>query len=61
MADLTAKELMAIEDELNCEQLLVKKFKNYANMTQDPQIKAKCEQVAAQHQQHYNTLMGHLN
>ena len=30
MANLTAKELSALEDQLNCEQMLIKKFKAYA-------------------------------
>ncbi len=60
MAQLTEKELTALEDQLNCEQLLVKKYKSYANMTADPQIKTTCEQLAAKHKTHYDTLMGHL-
>jgi pyrimidine operon attenuation protein/uracil phosphoribosyltransferase len=60
MANLTSEELHALEDQLNAEQLLIKKFKTYASMTSDPQIKTTCEQVAAQHKVHYDTLMGHL-
>ena len=55
MANLTAKELSAIE-----EQMLIKKYKAYAQVATDPQIKSTCEQLANQHKQHYNTLMGHL-
>ncbi|MDR1629098.1 MAG: spore coat protein [Oscillospiraceae bacterium] len=61
MPQLTAKELSAIEDQLNCEQLLVKKYKNYAQMTQDAQIRNTCEQFAAKHKSHYDILMGHLS
>ena len=39
MANLTNKELMAIEDQLNSEQLLIKKYKAYATMCSDPQIR----------------------
>ena len=60
MANLTAKELSAIQDQLNCEQMLIKKYKAYAQVATDPQIKSTCEQLANQHKQHYNTLMGHL-
>ncbi len=60
MANLTSKELSAIEDQLNCEQMLIKKYKAYAQAVSDPQIKTTCEQIAAQHKQHYDTLMGHL-
>ncbi len=61
MANLTSKELSAIEDQLNCEQMLIKKFKAYAQIATDPQIKTTCEQIASQHRQHFDTLMGHLN
>lgn len=61
MANLTAKELSAIEDQLNMEQLLVKKYKTFAGMTMDAQLKTKCEQIAGKHQEHFNCLMGHLN
>ncbi len=61
MANLTSKELSAIEDQLNCEQMLIKKFKAYAQIATDPQVKTTCEQIASQHRQHFDTLMGHLN
>lgn len=60
MANLTAKELSALEDQLNIEQMLIKKYRAYATMTQDSQIRTACEQIASQHKQHYDTLMGHL-
>lgn len=60
MANITAKELTAIEDQLGVEQTLVKKYKLYAQAATDPQIKIKCEQVAARHQDHFNKLMGYL-
>lgn len=58
---LTAKELSAIEDQLNFEQILVKKYKLYAGTCTDQQLKTKCEQIAAQHQNHYSTLLQQLN
>ncbi len=61
MANLTTEELKAIEDQLNQEQILIKKFRSYASMTSDPQIKTTCEQVAAQHKCHYDILMGHIS
>ena len=60
MPNLTQKELSALEDVLNQEQLLIKKFRNYAAQTQDTQIRATAEQMAGQHKQHYDTLMGYL-
>ena len=60
MASLTSKELSAIEDQLNCEQMLIKKFKAYAQVATDPQVKNTCEQIANQHKQHFDMLIGHL-
>ncbi len=60
MANLTSKELSALEDQLNYEQMLIKKFKAYSQAATDPQIKNSCEQIASQHKQHFDNLMGHL-
>ena len=41
MPNLTSKELSAIEDQLNMEQLLIKKFQTVAQLTSDPLIRTK--------------------
>lgn len=61
MAELTSKELSAIEDQLNAEQILIKKYTMYSQATCDPQIKTKCEQIAAKHQNHFDRLINKLN
>lgn len=61
MANLTSKELSAIEDQLNHEQIMVKKFKMYSQACTDPQLKQKCEQISAAHQAHFNKLLSQLN
>ena len=61
MANLTAKELSAIQDHLAVEENIIRKYRMYAGTTQDSAIKQKCEEIANRHQQHFNTLMGHLN
>lgn len=61
MANLTSKELSALEDQLNCEQNLIKKFKFYSQNATDPKIKTMCDDMAAKHKKHFDTLMGHLN
>lgn len=61
MANLTAKELTAIEDQLGFEENLVKKFQAMAQATSDQQLKNKFNQIASLHQQHYSRLLGHLN
>lgn len=60
MPNLTAEELHALEDELNYEQTLVKKYRHYAQTAQDQQIKTTCNQIADQHKQHFDSLMGFL-
>ena len=47
--NLTTKELTAVEEQLGQEQILIQKFKMYAQMTQHQQLKACCEQIAAKH------------
>jgi rubrerythrin len=61
MSTLTSKELTAIGDQLGVEENMIKKYKMYAQSSQDAQIKQKCEEIACKHQNHYNTLMGHLS
>ena len=60
MANLTEKELSALEDHLGMEQALFKKYKGYAGIAQDPKIRELCTQLAQKHKQHFDTLMGHL-
>ena len=61
MANLTSKELTAIEDQLGIEQNLIKKYNMYAQTSTDVALKTKCEQIATKHQGHFNTLMNHLS
>ena len=60
MAALSAKELSALEDQLKLEENLSKKYKMYAFHCTDSQLKSKCEQMSAIHQNHYNTLVNLL-
>ena len=50
MADLTTRELGSLTDQLTREQVLVKKYKMYGAQCCDPQLRMKCQQVAARHQ-----------
>lgn len=61
MANLTSKELSALDDQLSLEQVLVKKYRTYASQCTDPQLRTKCEQVAARHMDHFNRLLSHLS
>ena len=58
---LTAKELSAIEEQLNAEKLLITKNKAYAQLCDDPEPRKKCEQMAAKHEDHYQTLLSLLD
>ena len=61
MANLTSKELTSLQEQLGSEQVLIKKFKAYANACSDQELKAKCEEVAAKHEEHYCRLLNQLN
>ena len=58
---LTAKELFAIEEQLKAEKLLITKNKAYAQLCDDPELRKKCEQMAAKHEDHYQTLLSLLD
>ena len=61
IAQLTSKELSALEDALNAERLLIKKYKTYALLSTDPQIKTQHEQTAGRNQNHFDRLLSFLN
>ena len=58
---LTAKELSAIEEQLKAEKLLITKNKAYAQLCDGPELRKKCEQMAAKHEEHYQTLLSLLD
>lgn len=60
MPALTTKELTALEEQLNSEQVLIKKYNTMAGQCTDPAIKSKLESIAVKHQQHYNKLVNYL-
>ena len=60
MANLTSKELTALEDQLGSEQNLVKKYQAMACLCDDENIRRDLESMAKKHQQHVNTLITFL-
>ncbi len=58
---LTSKELSYIEDQMNLEQLMVKKYKTLESMASDETVRMQIKNAADRHMQHFNKLMGHLN
>ena len=60
MAQITEKELGIIKDRLGDEENLVAKYRLYASMTQDSEMKSNFEQIAQMHQRHYDELFSNL-
>ena len=60
MSEMSEKELSAVNDLLNEEQLLVKKFKMLASHTEDGEIRSKFEEISGKHQKHFDMLYKQL-
>ena len=60
MANLTAKELTALEDQIGYEGTLVKKYEAMASLCSDAKIKQDFTDFANKHRAHYNTLVSFL-
>ena len=54
-------ELSVIQDLLNEEELLVKKFTMLANHSQDETVKQQMLDIAQKHQGHFNGIYSYLN
>ena len=59
-ANLTSKELTALEDQIGCEATLVKKYEALACLCNDENIRQDFHRFAQQHRAHYNTLVTFL-
>jgi spore coat protein CotF len=53
---LTQKERMLLEDQKSHEELCIKKYQDYANKTEDAQLKQLFNDYAAQEQSHLNSI-----
>lgn len=53
---LTQRERTLLEDQKKHEEICIQKYSNYAQQTNDPQLKQLFNQYASQEQQHYNTI-----
>ena len=60
MANLTSKELTALEDQIGCEANLVKKYEAMACLCSDGKLRQDMENIANKHRAHFNTLVGFL-
>lgn len=60
MNQLSEKELMALNELLSDEELLVKKFQMLSEHSQDTEVKAKFTEIANKHQEHFKSLYEQL-
>lgn len=60
MANLTAKELSALEDQLGFEQLMHCKYQTAADACGDQALKARYQTYAAKHKSNYTNLLNFL-
>ena len=61
MAQITNAELQSVTQALRAERELFLKYRTIAKITGDPTVRGLCEQIAAQHKNHYDTLLQNLN
>lgn len=61
LANLTTKELTALEDQIGCEETLVKKYEAMACLCNDPAIGQELQTIAGKHRAHFNSLVRFLN
>lgn len=57
---LSTKDLLAIKDQLEAEQLTINKLQEYEAKLDDPGLKTMCKDMINSHKNHYNTLVKHL-
>ena len=60
MNELSEKELSVMNDLLNEEELLVKKFQMLANHAQDQTVKQQMLDIADKHQGHFNDIYSYI-
>jgi len=58
---MDSNNLKVLEDQLNYESLMSKKFSHCANCCTDMELKNLCRQSSQKHKQHYNELLNYLN
>ena len=61
MANLSSKEVTALEEQLSAERVLVAKYRGMASQVSDAVIKNKLNSIASRHQAHFDRIMTFLN
>jgi len=57
---MTTKELMALEEQLGSEQVIIKKYRTMASQCSDPSIRQTLDGISQVHQRHFDTLTTYL-
>ncbi len=60
MANLTTKELSALEDQLGFEKVMCCKYQDAMQQSSDQALKSSYQQYASQHQKNYECLLKFL-
>ena len=60
MVELTEKEVFIIDELLKNEQMLVKKYRLYAQNCSDASVSELCNNAADIHLKHFNTVISYL-
>jgi len=60
MANLTSKELTALEEQIGLEETLVKKYDTMASTCTDQKLQRDFTCIADKHRQHFNALVSFL-
>lgn len=60
MANLTTKELGALEDQLGFEKVMCCKYQDAMQQCTDQQLKGSYQQYADQHRRNYESLLNYL-
>lgn len=56
----TEKEMMFIKDELDAEELTIKKLMDYKTDLNDPGLSNLADEMINKHKDHYNRLLSHI-
>lgn len=57
---LDDKNLTVLEDQLNAEALVIKKYTLYKTQCTDPNLKSICEHAEQMHRRHFDSLYSYL-
>ncbi|KXZ39955.1 hypothetical protein SAMN05661008_00822 [Alkalithermobacter thermoalcaliphilus JW-YL-7 = DSM 7308] len=58
---IESNNLKVIQDQLNYECMMNKKFRQYADYCTDPSLKSLCNEAADVHKRNFNSLKSYLD